>query len=410
MFAVEIGLDQDETDSGIGTGTDSADSDQSSPRAQPFATPHSAEYPLHTSLRYRTDTYSVPLSSTHRRLPTRPGDFPPDASASASSSACATLDSRRPLRVRFADQPNAYSSHSVDASTSPVPGQAIHHLSPSASADTVSVICSSRNNTNVKGAEQRLQQEIERSSGGNSFGTAERYSRQRHRNQNGTEEIRRGSLYSNGPSYRNPPPSYMAVQEMRKQSLERESLRDTLIRNNVDEPRQPRLYRDRVGSVEMLARRKRLPATPCPSRPPESLSFTSPSPIHPLTSFRSHSPVPIPYVPVNQHYSYADAPPVRAQLVSLSPCGYRTVIISKNQAGPFGFFIAHGILNGQPGIFISRLTLASLSPVLSVGDEILYVDGEWVRGASLELVQSLIRGKTSISLVLFPSVGSAAFC
>lgn len=53
--------------------------------------------------RYRTDTYSVPLSSTHRRLPSRPGDFaPPDASASAS--ACATLDSRRPLRVRFADQ------------------------------------------------------------------------------------------------------------------------------------------------------------------------------------------------------------------------------------------------------------------------------------------------------------------
>lgn len=39
----------------------------------------------------------------------------------------------------------------------------------------------------------------------------------------------------NGPSYRNPPPSYMAVQEMRNQSLERESLRDTLIRNNVDE-------------------------------------------------------------------------------------------------------------------------------------------------------------------------------
>uniref|UniRef100_A0A1I7XG21 PDZ domain-containing protein n=1 Tax=Heterorhabditis bacteriophora TaxID=37862 RepID=A0A1I7XG21_HETBA len=58
-------------------------------------------------------------------------------------------------------------------------------------------------------------------------------------------------------------------------------------------------------------------------------------------------------------------------------------------------------------IFISRVSLPSLSPMLSVGDEILYVDDELVKGRSLEHVQSLIAGKTRVVIVLLPSVGPA---
>lgn len=59
------------------------------------------------------------------------------------------------------------------------------------------------------------------------------------------------------------------------------------------------------------------------------------------------------------------------------------------------------------GIFISRVSIPSLAPVLSVGDEILYVEDELIKGRSLEYVQSLIAGKTSVTIVLLPSVGPA---
>ncbi|CAJ0962443.1 unnamed protein product, partial [Mesorhabditis belari] len=98
---------------------------------------------------------------------------------------------------------------------------------------------------------------------------------------------------------------------------------------------------------------------------------------------------------------------VRAQLVALDHRGFRTVLVEKIQPGPFGFYIATGMLNGQRGIFISRVSIASLSPVLSVGDEILYVDDELVKGRTLEYVQTMIAGKTQVVIVTLPSVGPA---
>ncbi|VDM62302.1 unnamed protein product [Angiostrongylus costaricensis] len=95
-------------------------------------------------------------------------------------------------------------------------------------------------------------------------------------------------------------------------------------------------------------------------------------------------------------------PPVCAILVALDQCGLRTVLVEKTHPGPFGFYVAIETLNGQRGIFISRISIASLSPMLSVGDEILYVDDKHVRGRSLETVQAAISGKTKILLVLLP--------
>lgn len=62
------------------------------------------------------------------------------------------------------------------------------------------------------------------------------------------------------------------------------------------------------------------------------------------------------------------------------------------------------------GIFISRVSLPSLSPMLTVGDEIIYVDEEYVKGRSLEYVQSVIAGKTSVTITLLPAVGQPALC
>ncbi|CAJ0610166.1 unnamed protein product [Cylicocyclus nassatus] len=101
-----------------------------------------------------------------------------------------------------------------------------------------------------------------------------------------------------------------------------------------------------------------------------------------------------------------EPPAVRAVLVALDQCGFRTVMVEKTQPGPFGFYIATGVMNGQRGIFISRVSIASLSPMLSVGDEILYVDDQLVKGRSLETVQALIAGKTKVLIVLLPAIGN----
>ncbi|CAG9536554.1 unnamed protein product [Cercopithifilaria johnstoni] len=98
-------------------------------------------------------------------------------------------------------------------------------------------------------------------------------------------------------------------------------------------------------------------------------------------------------------------PSVRAQLIALDHRGLRIVLIEKLQPGPFGFYVATGILNQKHGIFISRVSLPSLAPVLSVGDEIIYVEDELVKGEDLEYVQALIAGKSSVKIVLLPTVG-----
>ncbi|VDO69204.1 unnamed protein product [Heligmosomoides polygyrus] len=109
---------------------------------------------------------------------------------------------------------------------------------------------------------------------------------------------------------------------------------------------------------------------------------------------------------ISTRNSRRDVPPVRAMLVALDQCGFRTVVVEKTQPGPFGFYIATGVMNGQRGIFISRVSIPSLSPMLSVGDEILYVDDQLVKGRSLETVQALIAGKTKVLIVLLPAIGS----
>lgn len=45
----------------------------------------------------------------------------------------------------------------------------------------------------------------------------------------------------------------------------------------------------------------------------------------------------------------ANLPTVRAQLIALDHRGFRTVLIEKLQPGPFGFYIATGMLNQKRG-------------------------------------------------------------
>ncbi|EJW87035.1 hypothetical protein WUBG_02055 [Wuchereria bancrofti] len=111
------------------------------------------------------------------------------------------------------------------------------------------------------------------------------------------------------------------------------------------------------------------------------------------------------YVPL---FHRSHLPTVRAQLVALDHRGLRIVLIEKLQPGPFGFYIATGIFNQKRGIFVSRVSLPSLAPVLSVGDEIIYVEDELVKGEDLEYVQALIAGKSSVKIVLLPTVGAGA--
>uniref|UniRef100_A0A158QB18 PDZ domain-containing protein n=1 Tax=Enterobius vermicularis TaxID=51028 RepID=A0A158QB18_ENTVE len=100
-------------------------------------------------------------------------------------------------------------------------------------------------------------------------------------------------------------------------------------------------------------------------------------------------------------------PPVQAKLIALDHRGFRTVVIEKLKPGPFGFYIATGIINQRRGIFISRVSLPSLMPVLSVGDELIYVENELIKGRTLEYVQSLIAGKNIVTIVLLPNISSA---
>lgn len=53
--------------------------------------------------------------------------------------------------------------------------------------------------------------------------------------------------------------------------------------------------------------------------------------------------------PISTRNSRRDVPPVRAMLVALDQCGFRTVVVEKTQPGPFGFYIATGVMNGQRG-------------------------------------------------------------
>ena len=56
-------------------------------------------------------------------------------------------------------------------------------------------------------------------------------------------------------------------------------------------------------------------------------------------------------------YNYEAEPAVRAQLVALDQRGFRTVLVEKTQPGPFGFYIATGVMHGQRGRCTSFLTI-----------------------------------------------------
>ncbi|VDN51629.1 unnamed protein product [Dracunculus medinensis] len=90
-------------------------------------------------------------------------------------------------------------------------------------------------------------------------------------------------------------------------------------------------------------------------------------------------------------------------MISLDRHGLRTVQVDKLKPGPFGFYIATGLINNRQGIFISRISLPSLTSVLSAGDEIVYIENELVKGRTLEYVQSLLADKTNIKIVLSPA-------
>ncbi|KAK6034306.1 PDZ/DHR/GLGF domain protein, partial [Cooperia oncophora] len=263
------------------------------------------------------------------------------------------------------------------------------------------------------------------------------------------------------------PPSYeVAISRLRQFEKPRESIRDFVIRQNVNEALSrklrnrsaslPRLetadlnelqYRSppktlnyqmdqlrnlAIGSLDNLSvsvdspnkntlRRRRLPVAPLlgslskiPGVQPDDFDFAPHSSRMmqrrsrdqaEMQRFARRSASIGPHCEVLEYGTRREIPPVRAVLVALDQCGFRTVVVEKTQPGPFGFYIATGVMNGQRGIFISRVSIASLSPMLSVGDEILYVDDQLVKGRSLETVQALIAGKTKVLIVLLPAIG-----
>jgi hypothetical protein len=69
---------------------------------------------------------------------------------------------------------------------------------------------------------------------------------------------------------------------------------------------------------------------------------------------------------------------VRSRLVALDHRGYRTVQIEKMEPGPFGFYIATGMLNGKKGIFSNRSFhfLASALMVRKSNDEMELTESE----------------------------------
>ncbi|EYC00495.1 hypothetical protein Y032_0115g502 [Ancylostoma ceylanicum] len=262
------------------------------------------------------------------------------------------------------------------------------------------------------------------------------------------------------------PPSYeFAINRLRRKEKPRESIRDFVIRQNVNEalsrklrsrssslprmdreydvneayftPRIPPNYQisnrqnatlrsledlniDNDSLIVDTTRRRKLPVAPLLGRMTNMAVARPVDPglaLHPallrrpseeqlaLQRMSRRSASIGPQCEVLDYGTRREAPAVRAVLVALDQCGFRTVMVEKTQPGPFGFYIATGVMNGQRGIFISRVSIASLSPMLSVGDEILYVDDQLVKGRSLETVQALIAGKTKVLIVLLPAIG-----
>ncbi|XGW32557.1 hypothetical protein V3C99_017257 [Haemonchus contortus] len=441
----EIAPQDSDTDSGI-----CADSDQPSPR-QPVEIPL-----LFTSNNYADylvpDSYRRPLgaSDTARKLPQRP---------TASNSAARNIKS---YRVRFADEVDSGASTSSTCSEQ-----------STKSVNRCVTAIRPRQQLSALDAPQTTSPYVAQMSRPNKTTSApptQAYIKQPENCVATTRKPGHGVHYSYSiddvESLPEPPSYEVAISRLRQFEKPRESIRDFVIRQNVNEALNrklrsrssslPRLqtaemnelpYRSpprtlnyqmdqmrnlAIGSLDNLnvtvdspnkntLRRRRLPVAPLlgsltkiPGSQPEDLEFVcQPSR---LMQRRSRDPVEMhrfarrsssigPQCEVLEYGTRREMPPVRAVLVALDQCGFRTVVVEKTQPGPFGFYIATGIMNGQRGIFISRVSIASLSPMLSVGDEILYVDDQLVKGRSLETVQALIAGKTKVLIVLHPAIG-----
>ena len=152
----------------------------------------------------------------------------------------------------------------------------------------------------------------------------------------------------------------------------------------------------------------------------------------PLESIRPPPPLP-------SFYAHQQRPQLRqqplpryvtAKLKSIDAWGVHRVELTRFDDGPFGFFIAPGQkrrgvgtcffgfylkrhhfsqftnfsdTNLFPGVFISRVSLASLAQVMSVGDEIREVNGRIVKGATLFDVQRMIGEFNTVVLALTPT-------
>ncbi|KAK6766779.1 hypothetical protein RB195_026199 [Necator americanus] len=437
----EIAPQDSDTDSGI-----CADSEQPSPRQL-------IEIPLIFSSNCGSDyltpeSYRKPLlfSETSRKLPQRP---------TGSGSVARNI---KTYRVRFADEVNSGASTSSTCSeqsnkstrcATAVPQRQQPNLDiPETPAPHFSNIARG-NNACLTPQSQTFENQLEKYKGVRKTDRLGNYSYP-------IEEV---------DTLR--PPSYdFAINRLRRKEKPRESIRDFVIRQNVNEalsrklrsrssslPRMDREYDinesfyspqlppsyqiddsrnltlrsldnlniDCDSHIVDSSRRRKLPVAPLLGRmvnarinrqfdPDFGLHSTllhRPSEEHLALQRMSRRSASIgPQCEILDYGTRREAPAVRAVLVALDQCGFRTVMVEKTQPGPFGFYIATGVMNGQRGIFISRVSIASLSPMLSVGDEILYVDDQLVKGRSLETVQALIAGKTKVMIVLLPAIGS----
>jgi hypothetical protein len=98
---------------------------------------------------------------------------------------------------------------------------------------------------------------------------------------------------------------------------------------------------------------------------------------------------------------------VRVSLDGLDAWGVHMVRLEKYDDLPFGFFIAPGTTRRRPrrtGVFVSRVSLPALMPVMSVGDELLAVNGVPTKGRTLTDVQTMIGASNMCTLALRPVV------
>ncbi|CAD6187508.1 unnamed protein product [Caenorhabditis auriculariae] len=451
-----------DTDSGI-----SADCDQNSPRQ--FNNTHSAQrgaqnlkyvnsvFPNYNNYHqtYRnpsTSDYLTPDSarriaalSTPRRLPAQPP--------------AATLNKSKQFRVRFADE--------VDSGASTSSG---HSSATNSPRNDLLEINSPAFGTSYN-SPRETNEALRSSTSDLSQSRTDSLQRSAQRRQPSMQQPPPSFKIGHLKEPLEPPSYSIALQRLRKVSQPSESLRDAVIRRNVTDtlqrqfrqrssslPRGNKTYFDGVdsvaydyqpynnqsalinnqlpGSLDNLhittgtMKRRKLPTAPlmgssCMLHMADNDELSTFRAMQhqrmmdcdrelkrqPVMLRRMDSPIRYASASANNSYDSSSFGPdgVRAQLIALDQRGFRRVMVEKMMPGPFGFYIATGMVSGTRGIFISRVSLPSLSPMLSVGDEIIYVDEELIKGRSLEYVQSVIAGKTTVTITLLPAVGQPAF-